>query len=193
MEEYLNNKICAKEFMSVCEKIYSQSIVENDADNLDSIVYLPFIHEFAFWPYLEDELKEEVVYFSKIHKCEQPYQYSCFFKFSNRKEVDNNLRKLLQNRETLRLSDLADYFVAPISDPKTLRDIIYNLICDVLSKIDENNWEESDFDYHNLDEEVTYGDIEEIISRYLSYYLGNKKFYLNVQICSDGNKIYTII
>ena len=190
---YLQNKINQDNFIQSSKEIYETLVRSATKDiPLDSIIWIPFFHEFAYCRYTDSEMKLQVAFFCELLNGKRYYQYSSFFKVSLPDVSDKLMYDLYINFGSVSMTDLYDLFVSRIEIPLTLKDILYNLIYDILSKTDFTNQGESEFDYVNCEEDVSCHCIREKIMNLLSYYLGINPFYVDINFFSNGNVVYTI-
>lgn len=195
VKEYLEYKIEKGILVNYFRKIYEQSLqTEEYRIRLDLIAVIPFVHEFAYAKYAEVELREQVTFFYEILKGKCNYHTSAFLKLSAPKKEDSRITTLNQKFPNIELEDLCDIFTIPMDNSVTLKDILYNMLVDILSKLDLSNLEESDFDCVNCNlEHVSYKNLRERIFNLLSYYLGREAFYVDVNVFSNGNISYIIL
>lgn len=195
VEKYLEYKMEKESLVHYFRKIYEKSLQwEEYSIQLDLIIVIPFIHEFAYVRYTEAELREQVIVFYEILSGKRKYHYSAFFKLSAPKNEESRVNALYQKFPNIELEDLCDVFVTPMDNPLTWKDILYNMLVDILSKLDLSNLEESDFDYVNCSfEYVSYQNLRERIFKLLAYYLGREAFYVDVNVFSNGNTSYMIL
>lgn len=191
--DYLQNKISRDRFVALCKKIYEQSLSSEESSiQLDSIIWLPFIHEFAYCKYTDLELKRQVTFLNELLSGKQQYHYSSWFKLSCPDSTNKTMYDLYLNFHDVELADLNYLFTELIENPVTLKDILHNLIYDILSKLNLSDLEESEFNYVNCCENVSYTNIKEKVLNFFAYYLGIDSFYVDVTVCSTRNTIYTI-
>ena len=195
IDEYLEYKIEKESLVDYFRNIYEQSLqAEEYSIQLDLIIAIPFIHEFAWAGYTEVELREQVTFFYEILNGKRKHHDSAFFKLSAPTNEDSRMRSLYQKFPNIELIDLYDIFAVSVEKPLTLKDILYNMLVDILSKLDLENQQESDFSYVNCSlEHVSYQNLRERIFKLLAYYLGCEAFYVDVNVFSNGNISYIIL
>ena len=190
---YLQNKIHGDVLIGHCKEIYEQSLKFDKYNlTLELHMLLPFVHEFAYCKYTDRELREQVIFLERLLKGKEEYQYSSFLKLSSSNSLDKEMYDLYLNFEHTELRDIYYLFGEKIKNPKTFKDILYNCIYDIVSKVDATNIQESDFDCVNCHEDISWKMIKGKILDFLSYYLGIKPFYITVSVCQEGKIIYTI-
>ena len=133
--DFLDDKINFDEFITECKKLYNSIISDyTKSIMIDNIIIAPFIHEFAYCKYSDLELKSQVKHFLKLINEEEPYCYSTFFKLQpTNNELDEMY--LLNNYNEITIKDLNSVFSHFIENPLTIKDILNNIIFDILDKI----------------------------------------------------------
>lgn len=158
--------------------------------NLDNVIAMPFIHEFAFCHYTDEELKARVSYFLSILDGVQFYQYSAFFKLPLPSQENKVEYELYHNWGNVKLTSL-HFFDIPIRNPSTIKDILWNSISDIL--LNTYPTEDDCIDSINCGEPISYTKIENRVKLLLSYYLGIEPFLFQVTLIPSSSKIYTIL
>lgn len=190
---YLQNKSARDIFVNHCKEAYEQSLKFDEYNlTLELHLLLPFVHEFAYCRYTDRELREQVLFLDRLLKGKEEYQYSSFIKLPLPASSDKEMYDLYLNFKNIELSDIYHLFGEAIKCPLTFKDILNNCIYDVVSQLDMKNIQESDFDYVNCHEDISYQMVKEKVVTFLSYYLGMKSFYINISVCQGGKTIYMI-
>ena len=195
LEDYIYGRINAALFSQKCKELYTQVISSLDImTNLDTIIILPFVHEFAYCNYSDSELTEQALHLYSILSGKKSYQYSSFFKLSPPDSREKNLFRLYCNFQNATLSDLYTIFVQNIDNPKNLKDILNNLIVDILTNLDARHPEECNFNSVNCSyEDLDFARIKDRVILFTSYYLGINPFLLQINILSSNNILYAIV
>lgn len=192
---FLNNKISNDNFVQFCRDLYSESIGDRiTMFDLDAIIVLPFVHEFACYPYTDKERKSEASSFLSILQGNQYYSYSSVFKLpppNDTNELEHDLYEHWVGNH-IDLAVLYPIFVQHIETPKTIKDILNNSIYDILSKLNLERSDENYFDYV-CSEEFSFDQLKQRVVSLLSYYLGISACIVQVTMLSNGSVIYTIV
>ena len=177
--------------MQIAKSLYDQIIKSpQDTIDLNNVIAMPFIHEFAFCYYTDEELKERVSFFLSILDGDQFYRYSAFFKLPPPSQENKAEYELYHNLGDIELTSLR-FFDIPIRSPATIKDILWNSISDIL--LNTYPSEDDCIDSVNCGEPISYSNIEKRVKLLLSYYLGIEPFLFQVTLVPSSNKIYTIL
>lgn len=192
--DFLDGKIDCDKFIMKCKELYSLAISDyTKSIQLDNIIVIPFIHEFAYCEYKDSELKSQVLNFLSILNGTKSYCYSTFLKLlppdKNQKEEFDLYCKF----NGIKIKDLYSVFNHYIEKPLTIKDILNNSIFDILDALDLENTDESCFNYINCNENIRFSQIEERILLLLSYYLGINTLFVQVSLFACNNTVYTIM
>ena len=192
--QYLSGKITRDTYIQICKEIYSELLSQPEkCMRLNIITAVPFIHEFAYCPYTERELRAQVQKALSVLDGKQPYSYSSFCKVPIPNETDMVAFQLYANYQDISLTDVQLTFDHSISNPLTIKELLYNLIFDIISKVNLEYPSESDFDYVNCGENISFAQVRERIFLLLSYYLGIRMCYIHICILPDNKTWYTIL
>lgn len=191
-EAYINGNIGLNEYSCFCADLYEESLrkIEGCFD-FDSLVILPFIHEFAYWDFSEEELKERVLYFVSILKGEQSYSHFSFLKIPIPTHENPTEYMLYSDFENIELKSMNSLFLDKINPPLSVKDVLYNSIIDLLSAVDWRNPEDVVCDCVNCN--ASYLQVKDRIKLLLSYYLGIKEFIFQVEFLPDNKVIYAVL
>ena len=189
--DYLNDKISVDKYIMECKKLYNNVVSDYARINiLDNLVIIPFIHEFAYCEYNDSELKSRVLFFLSVLNGEENYCYSTFLKIQPPDKNKTEEIYLFDNLYKTTVNDLISVFNRNIEIPLTIKDIINNIIFDIIDRLDLEQVEESCFNYVNCNENISFSHIEEIIMRLVSYYLGIDTMYIQISINAKGRFFY---
>ena len=190
--DYINKDIDSEKCVQSFKEIYVQ-ILESDNLNfeLDIIPQMPVIHELAFSKCTNGELDHHIEQLRGIISGNQEYHYDAFYKLN----IPNDSKEMIalhDKYDEIELDELLKVFATEIKNTKTLRDILFNLLYDILSKINLQDVDECEFDYVNCSDDITLDQLKSWIMVLLSYYLGITPFYLQISYSPDKGRICII-
>ena len=192
--EYLNNQIDNKAFTQKCQSIYHKSVLSCERHlELEYLNALPFIHEFAYAPYSDSELKIQVADFLDIISDAKEYRYSVMIQLSPLNTKRSKLYDQYNRFDDFSIEKLRQSFQKRPANKNTLDDILYSSIYEILQKCDTTNLTELDFDSINCNQDVISSKIKEQLQRLLSYYLGLEVFLLQIHSQPHTGITYIII
>lgn len=187
--EFINDKIDIQIFQELCQDTYHKYISEKNLQyNLESIKYLPFIHNFSFPEYgisIED-YKSEVQFYLKLLHHEVDYHYSCVIllpPFGSGCYVDID--------DKLFIEKISCLFREEKKLPDSIFDIIHNALCGMISQYLDN--QEYCFDFINCTDELSRGFLRERIIRLYMYYTGTKEFIVQWFCNASEKDVFCII
>lgn len=192
--DYLNDTINKETFIYSCKDIYI-SFLESPKNQyqLDYILIGPFVHEFAYCNYTDSELKQCVRDFQDILIGNRSYVYSVFLKLEPCQKTLLETYEVFLNSDEIAIAELEMLFYEYIDSPTTVKDIINNLIYDLVSKFNSLLPNESDFDYINCNENISCSKTKDMLNRLVAYFCGIQPFFLQITTIPNGNTIYAII
>lgn len=196
--DYLTDKIDKTHFTYIFKEAYHCFLDDSEKQfELEYIPLIPFIHNFAYCEHLSDlELKENAANFVCILERAKNYSYSSFFKLNQPKTKHPIIyefhKKIIESKE-IYFNFIKSLPFERKKIPVTISDVIENLICELITKIDFYNSNETDFDCVNCDDNIVFERAKERLFSLLEYYLGLKAFLFQIEIIPNHRNIYIVI
>lgn len=192
--DFLNNKMTAEAFSDFCKKMYHEIIcLQEEMFTVDSLLIAPFIHEFAYGPYTTAELRLEVSCLLSVLDGRKAYRNFTFIKLQPFDDADSSTLALRRSFQNFNLEGLRAYFTQEKENPLTFRDILHNMLVDLLEGANFTDPEEDLFSYINCNDPVPPQKVKERILQVLEYYLGSTPFGVQINSIPNAGSICVIV
>lgn len=191
--DFLQQKIDSKLFTQSCAALYKQSLNNPESNyTLDSILIIPFIHEFACGHLNNVELRSEVMRLYEILNGTRAYHHSIYIKLHPHTVSGKLPPEIQENINAVQPSKLVEFFHDRIILPITVYDLIHNAIVDLLSIAGFTIDDATEYSLINCDEHTITKQTNLKIAKLLSYFIGNDALFLQVN-CYPQKRIEYII